>query len=556
MQERETKMRNPTALLLVPLLALACCTRAELMPAVTRPNILLVMVDDMGWTDIGRFGSEIETPNIDALAKRGVTFSNFHVSVSCSPTRSMMLTGTDNHIAGLGNMGELLTPNQRGKPGYEGHLNDRVVTLAEVLQRGGYHTYMAGKWHLGREPGKYPGDLGFERDLSLLYGGASHYSDMTGLIEVETPVHYTKNGERLMQLPDDFYSSRSYADFLIASIREQHGDGEPFFAYLAFTSPHDPMHVPEPWRSQYRGRYDDGYEVLKESRSAAARDLGLVPPGAPAVARNPMIEPWASLSDEQRAIEARGMEVYAGMVTNLDHHLGRVVAFLDEIDELDNTIVLFFSDNGPNPWVTEDYPGNRGSPWMEQFDNSLESIGSRNSAYAYGMGFASASSGPLDRFKMTVSEGGIRSPMLIAGPGVAGARQVDSFSYVTDIMPTILQLCGMEHPDTFRGRQIAPPLGRSLVSVLAGTSEGVYTADDLIGGEMAGGKWMRQGDYKAVSVAPPYGTGEWHLYDLATDPGETHNLAAEEPEVLARLQNAWSSYADEVGVVPAEQRNP
>ena len=550
-------MRNPTALLLVPLLALACCTRAELMPAVTRPNILLVMVDDMGWTDIGRFGSEIETPNIDALAKRGVTFSNFCVSVSCSPTRSMMLTGTDNHIAGLGNMGELLTPNQRGKPGYEGHLNDRVVTLAEVLQRGGYHTYMAGKWHLGREPGKYPGDRGFERDLSLLYGGASHYSDMTGLIEVETPVHYTKNGERLMQLPDDFYSSRSYADFLIASIREQHGDGEPFFAYLAFTSPHDPMHVPEPWRSQYRGRYDDGYEVLKESRSAAARELGLVPPGAPAVARNPMIEPWASLSDEQRAIEARGMEVYAGMVTNLDHHLGRVVAFLDEIDELDNTIVLFFSDNGPNPWVTEDYPGNRGSPWMEQFDNSLESIGSRNSAYAYGMGFASASSGPLDRFKMTVSEGGIRSPMLIAGPGVAGARQVDSFSYVTDIMPTILQLCGMEHPDTFRGRQIAPPLGRSLVSVLAGTSEGVYTADDLIGGEMGGGKWMRQGDYKAVSVAPPYGTGEWHLYDLATDPGETHNLAAEEPEVLARLQNAWSSYADEVGVVPAENpRNP
>ena len=234
-----------------------------------------------------------------------------------------------------------------------------------------------------------------------------------------------------------------------------------------------------------------------------------------------------------------------------------MVAFLDEIDELDNTIVLFLSDNGPNPWVTEDYPGNRGNPWMEQFDNSLESIGSRNSAYAYGMGFASASSGPLDRFKMTVSEGGIRSSMLIAGPGVAGARQVDSFSYVTDIMPTILQLCGMEHPDTFRGRQIAPPLGRSLVSVLAGTSEGVYTADDLIGGEMGGGKWMRQGDYKAVSVAPPYGTGEWHLYDLATDPGETHNLAAEEPEVLARLQDAWSSYADEVGVVPAENpRNP
>ena len=186
-----------------------------------RPNILLIMADDMGYTDIGSFGAEIETPNIDALAERGVRFSNFHTSVSCSPTRSMLMSGTDNHIAGLGNMHELLTPEQEGKPGYEGHLNDRVVSLAEVLRDGGYHTVMAGKWHLGHERGSLPFDRGFERSFALLNGGASHWSDMRGILPRDDPAKYSRNGEFLTRLPADFYSSRSYADFLIEAIREK-----------------------------------------------------------------------------------------------------------------------------------------------------------------------------------------------------------------------------------------------------------------------------------------------------------------------------------------------
>jgi arylsulfatase len=228
------------------------------------PNILLVMVDDMGWTDIGPFGGEIETPNIDALAERGVRFSDFHVSVSCSPTRSMLMSGTDNHLAGLGNMGEMLAPEQRGKPGYEGYLNDRVVSLAEALRGGGYHTYMAGKWHLGHSSGQYPADRGFEQSFSMLLGGASYWSDMFGMLAVHEEVaEYVLNDKQLETLPADFYATRNFTDFVIDSIRNDRGDGNPFFAYLAFTSPHDPLHVPEPWASQYRGAYDDGYEALK-----------------------------------------------------------------------------------------------------------------------------------------------------------------------------------------------------------------------------------------------------------------------------------------------------
>ena len=520
-----------------------------------QPNVLLVMVDDMGWTDVGCFGSEIETPNINTLAKQGVKFTDFHVSVSCSPTRSMLLSGTDNHLAGLGNMGEMLAPEQRGKPGYEGHLNDRVAALSEVLSAGGYHTYMAGKWHLGHEPESFPHARGFERSFSMLFGGASYWSDMFGMLAVHEEVaEYVLNDKQLKELPKDFYATRSFTDFLIESIRENRGDGKPFFAYLAFTAPHDPLHVPEPWLSKYRGKYDDGYEVLKAQRAAAARQKGLVPDNAPMPEQyHPelydWVTSWDSLTKEQQAIESRGMEVYAGMVNNMDYHFGRVVSFLKDIDEYDNTIVIFLSDNGPNPWYSEDYPGNSGSKWYAQFDNSIDNLGNPMSHYAYGMGWGSASAGPLDLFKMTVAEGGIRSPMLIAGPGVKGDRQVDAFAYVWDIMPTILDLAGIPHPEKFQGRQVERMRGKSLKGVLAGSIQTVYSTDEFVGGEMQNGKWMRQGDFKAVSVTPPYGTGTWHLYNLADDPEETRDLAKVRPETLKKLQAAWDRYSDDVGVV-------
>ena len=512
-----------------------------------KPNILLVVADDMGWTDLGSFGSEIDTPNIDSLADQGVKFTSFYTSISCSPTRSMLLSGTDNHIAGLGNMGELLTEEQKGKPGYEGHLNDRVVSLAEVLRDNGYHTYMAGKWHLGHEPDQYPHARGFDKSLSMLNGGSSYWSDMTGLMEAEAKVTYVENDKKLTELPKDFYSSRNFTDFLIDSIRDDRGDGKPFLAYLAFNAPHDPVHVPEPWLSKYRGQYDEGYEILKDKRAKNAKQRGIFPKDAPSSPIYEQVKAWDSLTDEQRGLEARGMESYAGLVSNMDYHFGRLVSFLKDIGEYENTIIIFLSDNGSNPWYSVDYPGNAESEWFKQFDNSLENIGHPGSNWAYGLGFGSASSGPLDLFKLAFGEGGIRTPMLMWGSGVIGLRQVDAFAYVWDLMPTILDVSGIEHPDTLNGKAVEPMRGKSLVPVLSGTAEAIYDDQEYVCGELGGaGGWARQGFFKAVWNAPPYGDKEWRLFNLEADPGETRNLADEKPEKLEELKNAWDTYSREV----------
>jgi len=516
-----------------------------------RPNFLLIVADDLGWSDISSFGSEIKTPNIDALADAGVKFTDFHVSVSCSPTRSMLMTGTDNHIAGLGTMSELLTDELRNQPGYEGHLNDRVVTLAEVLRDGGYHTYMSGKWHLGEEPEHFPAARGFDKSFSMLYGGASYWNDMTGILAVEQEqAKYVKDDQQLKSLPEDFYATRSYTDILMDMIRGDRDDRKPFFAYLAFTTVHDPLHVPEPWLSQYRGEYDDGFAGLKARRAEGARRAGVFPANAKAAQLHPMARDWDSFSDEEQAFQSRAMEVYAGMVGNMDYHIGRMINFLKDIDEYDNTVIIFFSDNGSNPTRNEDYsPGEAGKRFLSQFDNSINSLGGPSSHYAYGPGWGSASSGPLNHFKLTPGEGGIRSPMIIEGPGVKGQRQVDTFAYITDIMPTMLEMAKLEHPEKYRGREVAPLRGRSMTGVLSGDETDLYSHDEPVGAEMAGGKWLRQGDYKAVMVPPPFGEGEWQLFDMAKDPGETDDLSKTHPQKLEELKTAWKQYADEVGVV-------
>jgi arylsulfatase len=519
-------------------------------PAVgERPNFLLVVVDDMGYTDLGNFGSEIETPNIDALAATGIRFTDFYVSVSCSPTRSMLLSGTDNHLAGMGTMSEAIQPWQEGKPGYEMHINDRVVTLPELLRDGGYHTYMAGKWHLGHDKGNRPYDRGFEKTFSLMNGGASHYSDMSPLFEFDV-ITYTRNGQQINTLPGDFFSSRSYSDFLMNSIRENRGDGKPFFAYLAFTAPHDPVHVPEPWRTKYEGQYKDGYEALRKKRVEGSIKAGVFAENVAVTERHKLVKPWSSLTEEEKASQEVQMEVYAGMVDNLDYHFGRVVQFLKDIGEYDNTIVIFFSDNGSNPFVSEDYPGNRDGDFLKRFDNSINNIGNSTSHIAYGMGWAQAGSGPLDLFKMAVGEGGIRSPLIVSGPGIEGDGDFNrNFSYITDIMPTVLEMAKIDHPSQYKGRDVLPMRGRSIAQSLRNSKESIYNADEYTGGEMFGGRWLRKGDYKAILVRKPYGNGQWGLFNVVADPGETNDLAKENPKLLKELQLAWDQYADETGVV-------
>jgi arylsulfatase len=463
----------------------------------------------------------------------------------------MLMTGTDNHIAGLGTMSELLTDELRGKPGYEGHLNDDVVTLAEVLREGGYHTYMAGKWHLGEEAEHLPVARGFDDSFSMLYGGASYWNDMSGILAVAQEVaKYVEDDQVLETLPDDFYATRSYTDALMDMIRTNRGDGKPFLAYLAFTTVHDPLHVPEPWLSQYEGEYGDGFAALKERRAEGANREGVFPENAKAAELHPLARSWDSFSDEEKKFQSKAMEVYAGMVSNMDYHVGRVVDFLKDIGEYDNTVIIFFSDNGSNPLRNEDYsPGEEGTRFLSQFDNSTENLGRPNSHYAYGPGWGSAASGPLNHFKLTPGEGGVRSPLIVTGPGIKKAQQVDGFVYITDIMPTILEIANLQQPKEYQGREVAPMRGRSMTRMLSGDSKEIYTPEDSVGAEMAGGKWLRRGDYKAVLVPPPFGPGEWQLFNLAEDPGETNDLAATLPELLEELTAAWQQYADEVGVV-------
>jgi arylsulfatase len=536
-------------------LVFLCCTVAAL-PAHAKFNVLLIIADDMGFTDIGSFGADFETPNLDKLASEGLRLTNFHTSVSCSPTRSMVMTGTDNHIAGVGNMRELITPNQVGKPGYEGHLNERVVTLAEVFREDGYNTYMSGKWHLGLEPDQVPHARGFDRSFTLLNGGASHWDDMTGLQVRGQPIgEYYLDDRKMEELPADFYSSRSYADFLIDVIREGRESGQPFFAYFSPTVAHDPIHVPEPWLSKYRGMYDQGYEVLKADRIDRAKQLGVVSNTAPAPGLHPKTRRWDSLSPGDRAIEARIMEAYAGMIDNLDYHIGRIFKFLKDIGQYDNTIIIFTSDNGPNPLTSDQYPGNMGTEWIAAFDNSLENIGHKGSFVGLGLGWAQASAGPLSYFKLTSGEGGVRTPMIISGPGIVHGKINSAFSYVTDIMPTLLEAVGLEYPNSFDGRKIKPLWGRSLFPLVTGRAVTAYGKDEVIGAEMVGNRWLQKGDFKAVLVSDRgfrFGPGEWRLYNTAEDPGETNDLSESMPELLAELTLAWEQYASEVGVVPPE----
>ena len=320
-------------------------TAAAAAEAPRRPNIVVILGDDLGFADMGSFGSEIRTPNLDALAKEGVRFTNFYTHASCSPTRSMLLSGVDTHLNGLGNMDEWTAPNQRGVPGYEGYLNDRVVTLPQLLKDAGYHTYMVGKWHLGKAPGQIPAARGFERDFSLL-DGAGSYWDMTNFTAASPLSVFTEDGRYLTRLPDDYYATKTYTDKLIAFIDAHRGDGKPFFAYVSHQAPHDPYHLPKDWRSRHVGEYDKGWDAVRQARLKRQVELGIMPAGTQLAERMWFLPDPVLLAPATRAILGKKMELYAGMVENLDFHVGRLIDHLKKIGEYENTIFIVFGDNG------------------------------------------------------------------------------------------------------------------------------------------------------------------------------------------------------------------
>ncbi|MDC0641059.1 arylsulfatase [Porticoccaceae bacterium] len=509
----------------------------------SRPNILLVVADDLGYSDIGAFGSEILTPNLDELAAGGMSLTNFYSGPTCSVTRSMLMTGMDSHIAGLGNMAETVADNQMGQPGYEGHLSARVDTVAEILKSAGYHTYMAGKWHLGMHPDRSPRNRGFEQSFAMLYGAGSHFSDMAGGDAHRHPVLYRDNGLLIDELSDDFYSTTFYTDRIIEQIDSNVDDGRPFFAYLAYTAPHWPLQAPDSIIDKYRGAYDRGYDSVRQGRFAAQQKLGLFDSSIQAPQRPGYVKPWVDLSDQERAYHARNMEIYAAMVDYMDTGIGRVIDYLNKRDQLDNTIIVFISDNGAEHWDHSSAPPPIGE-FAANFDNSAENSGREGSFVLYGSEWAHVSNTPFSRYKGTTYEGGIRSPAVISWPDkIAGGQVSRAITHSSDWLPTFAELAGA-------GTQNVS--GKSLVALLTGSVEQVRDSNETVGMEIWGKRGIIANGYKLVSSGKPNELVDWELYNLQADPGEQIDLTQRQPEVFNSMLKHWNDYVANNNVILPE----
>lgn len=513
-----------------------------------RPNLLVIVADDLGYSDLGAFGGEIATPNLDWLALGGIRLAGFHTAPTCSPTRSMLLSGTDNHLAGLGTMAEMIRPNQKGKPGYEGYLRSDVATLAERLGEGGYRTLFSGKWHLGLTEEQDPYSRGFQRSFSLAQGGHNHFGTDAG-IAPPNGATYRENGKPVRRLPEDFYSSDYFATRLIDFLAERPatGEGKPFFAYLAFTAPHWPLQAPPEDIARYEGRYDEGFDVLRERRLARQIALGILPPGVVAHTPRNRDGSWDSLTAEQKRTAARNMEIYAAMVDRLDRNVGRVIARLRASGELDNTVIVFLADNGAEALDVETTGAAMLAQRIEGADNGFANRGASSSYVTYGAGWAQAATAPSWLTKGYQSEGGTRAVAFISGAGIPQRKGADTqFLSVADIAPTLLELAGVDPAATeVGGRAVRPITGRSWTAWLRDPGARIYGADDGFGAELFGSRAYRQGDWKLTDI----GDGVWRLFDIARDPGETHDLSRDEPARRATLAEAWSRYARDVGVI-------
>jgi len=509
-----------------------------------RSNILLIVADDLGYADLGIYGSDIDTPNIDALAAQGMLFTQFHTAPSCAPTRAMLLSGNNNHVAGMARQG---TIGLAGVPfeGYEASLSDRIVPFPRLLNNAGYHTYSVGKWHLGLEPENSPNAAGFSRSFNLLDGAGTHF-DAVGFFEGGSTYRLD---EDLTEYPVGRYSTEVYTDQLIEFIEENKNDGKPFFAYAAYTSPHWPLQVPDEYLNRYAGFYDDGYDLLRGRRFESLKQAGIIPLESELPPRNQEITPWSDLTAEEQRHESRKMELYAAMVDNLDDHVGRLIDYLKANGLYDNTLIVFMSDNGA---AAEDFY-NIG-PFVEyiqeNFDNRYEKMGTAESFVSYGPQWAEAGSAPFQRHKGYTREGGIVAPMIIAGSGVAASGVIDrNYLTVMDFAPTFLEIAGAHYPDDESVNSI---LGESINRFLAGETDTVHD-DDYVTTLFHGGRaYLRQGRWKISTLESPFDEDFFELYDLSVDPGEANNLAEVEPEKFDEMIELWREQRDELGIILPE----
>lgn len=508
-----------------------------------RPNIVVILVDDASFTDFGAYGSEIRTPTIDGLAREGARFTNFHVSPMCAPTRAMLLTGVDSHTAGVGNLPESTPEEHKGKPGYQGRLSDRVETVAGRLQASGYHTFMAGKWHLGDGPADLPNRKGFDRSFALNATGGDNWEQRPYLPIYDTADWYEDG--KPATLPKDFHSSTYLVDRMIGWIDGRPKDGQPFFAYLPFLAIHMPVQAPDAYVDRYDGVYADGWDAQRRRRYEGAVRAGVIPPGT-AMGPSPMsVKAWSSLSQKEQEEAARHMAVNAAMLEAMDHDVGRLVAHLKKTGEFENTLFVVLSDNGPEAADPPAFAPFRAWMGAVGYRNGPDDGGGKGTWRAIGPGWASAAAAPFSYFKFYAGEGGTRVPLIMAGPGAPTGVTIDGFAYVTDIAPTLLRLAGAgPAPD---GK--APIAGRDLGPMLADPAARIRDDGEAVVMEAAGNAAVWKGDFKLVRNIAPLGDGVWKLYDLKADPGETRDLAAALPDRANAMKDDYAAHAARVGVI-------
>ena len=517
------------------------CIFSVSIEAINKPNIVLILIDDLGLTDLNAYGGEIDTPNIDALAEEGMLFSNYHTTPECAPSRAMLLTGMDNHNTGIPMIPEVMPWKYRDTPGYEGYLRDDALTIAEILKPAGYRTYMTGKWHLafgGQKTSALPYNRGFDKTFILDATGGNNFSNHSYLpYYLESP--WFKNGQTV-DLPEDFYSSEFFVDQMIEFIEEDKEQDAPFFSYLSFQAQHIPLQAPKEFIDKYLTKYEDGWEALREQRKIRAVENGIFPSDKKIVDSLSKFDSWSEIGQENKKMLIKSMAVFAGMLDAMDFHIGRFIDYLKEQNLYENTIFIVTADNGPEGNDPSDHKAWR--EWIKTtiYDRDYETLGDQDSYVYIGTEFAQATASPSHLYKFHMSEGGLRVPLIISGPGISSGKN-HNFAFVTDIAATI--------SDKVFKKVDQRIIGKSLVNNLAGADKKNYSDSESIGLEVTGNSALFKGDFKIVRNRPPNGKNKWELYNLANDPGETLNLADSMPKKLNELIKDYDVYVEENGVI-------
>ena len=539
-----------------------------------KPNILLLVGDDIAFGDLGVYGSEIETPNFSRLADAGVRFSNFHASPVCSVTRSMLLTGCNNIEVGLGSFDYSFYPPSKGKSGYEGYLTENALPITQLFKDAGYDVYKVGKWHLGGEAAGGYGPLhwGFTKEFGILTGGSNHWNNLRMTPDFSDPdylnkkfeEHWTLNGEKY-ERPSGIYSGELYTNQMLDFIKEGQADGKPWFAYMAFTTAHFPIQAPpELVEKHYEFYLKQGYEGLKQFRYERLRKNGLISDQSNPSPENNLVKKWDELSADEKKYQAKVFATYAAEIEDQDNRIGQILDYLKESNQLDNTMIVYVSDNGPEGMEAEN--PKTGNPefgkWIaNNYDTSFEGIGTANSSNYIGTSWANAATGGLSWWKWFIGEGGVRVPMIIVPPGEMN-REYDRAGEISnvvmsvkDIPMTILDYAGIDHPGSvYNGKEVSKPSGISARAFLEGKSDQVRTEKDWYAFELFGNAYLMSGNYKLMKVRKGmFGDGEWHLYDVVEDPSESRPIEQEMPERFDEMMAIYKQYESEHELVQVDE---